>query len=93
MRRPVVACAAVALLVAPAAAAGPILDRAAGSLDGDPVYVDPSATPTLSPSEESDLESEIAQQGDGPIYVAVLPAAAKVEVGGDATDVVRALHD
>ena len=78
-------------MLVPAALAGPIVDRAAQSLDGDPVYVDPAATPTLTPSEESALESEIADNGDGPIYVAVLPAAAKDEVGGNATDVVGAL--
>src|SRR5262245_9401791 len=93
MRRLLVASAVVALSFVPAATAGPILDRTSQSLANDPVYVDPAATPTLTPSEASALASEIADKGDGPIFVAVLPAAAKDEVDGNATDVVRAIHD
>jgi hypothetical protein len=83
--------ALLALTLAPAAQAGEILDRAAAALRNDPVYVDPQADPTLTAAEKQGLEDAIAGRGDGPIYVAVLPAAARKEAGGDATEALSEL--
>jgi hypothetical protein len=89
VRRAVPAAAAVALLVpallvglAGPAMAGPWVDRAAGNLRGDPVYVNPSARPTLSLLEAEQVRTRIALAGT-PVYVAVLPAQALGEAGGD----------
>jgi hypothetical protein len=82
----------LALALAPAAAAGPIVDRAASALATSPVYVDPQAERALSPSETAQLRNEIETRGHGPIYVAVLPNAALEEAGGDALGVVDQLE-
>lgn len=74
MRFLVVLLAALAL--APSALAGPIVDRAASALASDPVYVDPAATKTITPAQAARVRDEIRTRGDGPIYIAVLPAAA-----------------
>jgi hypothetical protein len=84
--------ALVFLVVTPVARAGTIIDRAAAALENDPVYVDPSATKTISASDERRVEREIETRGHGPIYVAVLPNAALREAGGDATGVIDELH-
>src|SRR4051794_5091873 len=85
------AAALCVLAFAPDARAGAIIDRAAQSLQSDPVYVDPQAKPTISAAEERRLENEIARAGGGPIYVAVLPGAARGEAGGDAGEALRVL--
>jgi hypothetical protein len=82
----------LALALAPSAAAGPIVDRAAAALAANPVYVDPQAERALSPGESARLRNEIATRGHGPIYIAVLPAAAVNEAGGDAVGVVDLLR-
>jgi hypothetical protein len=87
------AVAALALALAPAAGAGPILERAAGALATDPVYVDPEASPALTPAEERRLEEAIATEGEGPIYVAVVPEAARAEAGGDTGEALRELAE
>ena len=76
----------VALALAPASHAGEIIDRAVDALGDDPVYVDPEAKPTLTPAQERELEATIEDAGNGPIFVAVLPAAVRAEAGGDATE-------
>jgi MYXO-CTERM domain-containing protein len=84
---------AVGLTLVPAALGGEILDRAARALATDPVYVDPEATPKLTADQERRLESEISRAGEGPIYVAVLPAKASNETGGDAAAALAELAD
>jgi hypothetical protein len=70
------------LLAAPAWA-GPWVDRAAGSLRDDPLYVHPSARPTLSPPDVERVRARLAIAGT-PVFVAVLPGQARGEAGGDA---------
>ena len=70
-------------LAAPAWAAGPWVDRAAGSLRDDPLYVHPSARPTLSPPEVERVRARLTIAGT-PVFVAVLPGQARSEAGGDA---------
>jgi hypothetical protein len=88
----IVLVALCALVLAPAATAGTIVDRAAAALRQSPVYVDPSAEKTISAAEAARVREEIETKGHGPIYVAVLPEAAVDEAGGSATGVVGELH-
>ena len=82
---PAMALAVLVLLVGLAgpATAGPWVDRTAGNLRDDPVYVHPAARPTLSLPEAERVRARIALAGT-PVYVAVLPAQALPEAGGDA---------
>jgi MYXO-CTERM domain-containing protein len=82
-----------ALLFAPAASAATYIDAAAAGLESDPVYVDPAAEARLSDSDAARLRDRIAHANAGPIYIAVVPAAARNEAGGDATDWLRMLAD
>ena len=76
------AVAATALvLAAPAAAQTPIIDRAAESARGRTVFVHRGAT-VLTPAEARRIERQIESVANGPLYVAVLPAAARREVDG-----------
>jgi len=79
----------LALVFVPVAGAGRYVDRAANALASDPVYVDPAATYEI---DAGALRREIEGRGDGPIYIAVLPAAALAEGGGAATGVIDELH-
>jgi hypothetical protein len=85
------AIAVVALALAPAAAAGPIVDRAANALAGSPVYLDPAAT-TVTQAQAARLRTEIESQAHGPVYVAILPKAALAEGGGSAVGIADELH-
>jgi hypothetical protein len=87
----VLAVLAAALVAAPAARAGQIINRAAQALASDDVYVDPSAEARLDSGEVRRLRDEISSRNAGPMYVAVLPEAAKREAGGSAVGVARAL--
>jgi hypothetical protein len=82
---PVLAGLVLCLLVGPAAPAwaGPWVDRAAGSLRDDPLYVHPSARPTLSPPDVERVRARLTIAGT-PVFVAVLPGQARAEAGGDA---------
>jgi hypothetical protein len=73
--RLVLAAVLAALWLAPAAAAGPLLDRAVTGLESDPVYVDPQAERALSAGDAERLRAEIEANGGGPVYIAVLPEA------------------
>src|SRR5207244_3775301 len=53
--------------------------------------VEPARRPRQTPGQKDRLEDEIPKQGDGPIYIAVLAAAARNEAGGDTTEALRAL--
>jgi hypothetical protein len=86
---------AAALLIGLSAApahAGPIVDAAATALANDPVYVDPEAEKAIGAADERRIEREIETNGHGPMYIAILPAAAVREAGGDATGVVDEIH-
>jgi hypothetical protein len=72
----------VAGLAGPARA-GPWVDRAAGSLRDDPLYVHPAARPTLSVPDQERIRARLALAGT-PVFVAVLPSQAVGEAGGNA---------
>src|SRR3954468_5274471 len=80
-----------ALLLAPAASAQDAVGEAAEALASDPVYVDPSAERALSAAEADRLRARIDERGAGPLFVAVLPDAAKREGGGSAQGVAQAI--
>ena len=83
------ALALTAVLGAPAAYAGPIIDRAVQELASDPVYVDPTAELAISDAAATDLRERISQTGAGPMYIAILPERAASEAGGDPDEVLR----
>ena len=72
--------AALALLGS-TSTAGPVLDEAVPELKQDRVYVAPDAELSISDAEERRIEEAI-QEGDAPIFIAVLPLAAETEAGG-----------
>jgi hypothetical protein len=81
---PVLAGLVLCLLagLATPAAAGPWVDRAAGRLRDDPLYVHPAARPTLSAADAERVRARLTVAGT-PVYVAVLPDQARRESGGD----------
>ena len=72
-----------AILAAPALAQSGGIEGAVSALRSSPVYVDPAADPKLSDRQASALRDRIETQRAGPMYVAVLPASALDEAGGD----------
>jgi hypothetical protein len=82
---------AVAATPALAHAQGQIED-AARALASDPVYVAPGAERALSSAQAGELRRRIERGDAGPVYVAVLPAAAVDEAGGSADEVVPQLY-
>ena len=72
-------------LTAPAAAQTPILDAAAESFRGRPVFF--LVTTDLTPAEIQGLERQIEQGARGPLYIAILPATARREADGTTTGV------
>jgi hypothetical protein len=72
----------VAVTAAPAAA-GPWVDRTAGSLREDPLYVHQAARPTLTPAAAAQVRAALARAGT-PVFVALLPRQALAEAGGSA---------
>ena len=80
---------ATCLLVAAPAAAQGVLSQAAQALHNSPVYVDTEAERALSEREQARLRDLIAESGAGPMYIAVLPGAAREEAGGDPTAALR----
>src|SRR5829696_10220733 len=91
MLHPAVLAVVLLALSAAPAWAGPGVDQAATALREDPVYVDPEADPGLSAGQERRLENQISEASAGPIYVAVLPPAARSEAGGDVGGLVELL--
>ncbi|HWT22416.1 MAG TPA: hypothetical protein VN213_02810 [Solirubrobacteraceae bacterium] len=83
MTRLVLLTAALVLLLAPAAHAGELIDRAAQALAGDNVYVDPDASPSLTAAEVERLRDRIDTSRAGRVYVAVMPEGIEREAGGD----------
>jgi hypothetical protein len=88
MRRFAVIVAALAL--APSAQAAGVLRQAAQALRSDPVYVAPGAEEQV---DAARVRSEIESSRSGPVYVAVLPASAANEAGGDPTEAVHAIAE
>jgi hypothetical protein len=67
------------------------LDRAAEALRLNSVYVDPDAERAISGTQADALREAIADERAGPLYLAVLPADAAQEAGGDASAALREL--
>jgi hypothetical protein len=84
---------AAALVLVPAAQAGPTIDRAVAALNSDPVYVDPAAELAASRADQDRLRRQIDGAGAGPVYVAILPTAAEQEAGGSPDGVLQAIHN
>lgn len=81
----------VLVLLATAAPAGASqLGDAVAALHRTPVYVAPGATPTLTAADQQRVRAAIAR-ANTPVYVAVLPASALDETGGDPGELVRRL--
>jgi hypothetical protein len=78
-------------LAAPAAARTPILDAAADSFRDRSVFFLYTTSTRLTPDEVRRLEGQIEQDARGPLYVAVLPSAARREADGTTTGVVLEL--
>jgi hypothetical protein len=74
---------AVSLVAAAPARAQGTLTEAAQALRDSPVYVDPGAERALTDRQATRLRDLIAEEHAGPMYVAVLPASARDEAGGD----------
>jgi len=80
---PLILAGLLLCLLAGPAWAGPWVDRTAGNLRDDPLYVQPAARPTLSQPEQERIRARLALVGT-PIFVAVLPTQALAEAGGNA---------
>jgi hypothetical protein len=87
--RSLVLAVVLSLLVAAPAQAQRALESAAQALRDSPVYVDPDAERALSEREQARLRELISDSGAGPMYVAVLPASARDQAGGDPTAALR----
>lgn len=88
---------ALGLLVTPPAWSQAVVDqdllgRAASELRREPVFVDPEAEHAISSAAAAQLESAI-EGGETPIFVAVLPASAAEEAGGEPNAVPVALAE
>lgn len=68
------------------------VEEAGRALRRDAVFVHPGADPSISDSAADDLREKINDSGD-PIFIAVLPPSAIEEVGGDASDLPKAVRD
>lgn len=88
---PLLAVLLMFLIGVPSAQAGPVVNRAASALSSDPVYVAPDARPSVTSAEAAMLRSDIAKDHSGPTYIAILPASAGNEEGGDPTAVALAI--
>jgi hypothetical protein len=71
-------------LTAPAASQTPILDAAADAFRGRSVFF---LATDLRPEEIQGLERQIEQEARGPVYIAILPEAARREADGTTTGV------
>jgi hypothetical protein len=65
--------------------------QAASALRTDPVFVHPDAESNLDEDDVDRLRERVAESQAGPIYIAVLPDDARMETGGDASEVVQLL--
>jgi hypothetical protein len=87
-RLAILALAAAIAAAAPAHAQG-TLSTAAQALRQSPVYVDPKAERALSEREAARLRELISSEKAGPMYIAVLPASATDQAGGDPSAALR----
>jgi uncharacterized membrane protein YgcG len=78
--------AALALAAPAAAQEASTLEQAAASLRTDPVYIHPG-TDMLTEAEAESLRRLIGREGNGPIMLAILPAAARAEADDSSTQV------
>ncbi len=69
--------------VAQETSTGSSLSEAAQALSASTVYVDPQAERAISEEEAERLRSRIRSAGAGPLRIAILPAEAADEAGGD----------
>ena len=67
------------------------LTEAADALARDPVYVDRAAERAIGEADAERLRERIEAKDAGPLYVAILPASATREAGGDAEQVLAAI--
>ncbi len=82
LRLAIAAALLVTLTALPAAAqAGPIIEGAAEALRETSVYVHPDAD--LSAQDADGIREQLGAAEAGPVYIAVLPAEAADEAGGD----------
>ena len=81
--RLVVALLSALLVLAGTAHAQDRLASAAERLRSDPVYVDPDAERVISEEQAERLRRAITREDAGPLYLAILPASAAREAGGD----------
>jgi hypothetical protein len=72
-----------------APAQGTAAEEAVAGLRADSIYVAPGAKPGLSPAERDAVRRAVAEGESGPVYVAVLPAGAVGQAGGDAGALLR----
>lgn len=91
MRRLLLLLMVAALALPSVATAGPILERTAAALSSNPVYVDPQAETTISQAEAEELRGRIEASNAVPLYIAIVPRAARNEAGGDAAEFLRLL--
>ncbi|MGI8606386.1 MAG: hypothetical protein ACR2L0_04425, partial [Gaiellaceae bacterium] len=82
---------ALAVVAAGPAGAAEELTSAADALARDPVYVAPAAERRIAEADAERLRDRIEAKDAGPLYVAILPASAAREAGGDAEQVLEAL--
>jgi hypothetical protein len=87
----VVLAAALAVMAAGTAGAAGMLTDAAAGLAGDPVYVDPTAERAISEADAEQLRDRIKAEDAGPLFIAILPAAAAREAGGSAEQALAAI--
>jgi uncharacterized membrane protein YgcG len=90
-----VALGCVLTLAASSPAAGAVdgtIAEAASALRTSPVFVDDQASPTLSEQQAARLRRQIEGGPSAPLYIAILPAAALAEAGGDPVEVLRELR-
>src|SRR6187401_183783 len=81
------------LVLAAPASAGQQVDAAVAGLRSDPVYVAPDARNILDAAGADRVRRAIRDSGNGPVYVAVLPASSRDEAGGSTGQLVSEIHD
>ena len=93
--RPLLLIGTLVIALAPAVSAHAqgTLSEAAQALRDSSVYVHPDAERALSDDEVERLRTLIADTGAGPIYLAILPASARDEAGGDPSAALREIAE
>jgi hypothetical protein len=86
MRAAVVVLTALVLASPASAQEAGLLEQAATALRSNPVYVHPD-TGMLTEAEAASLRDVISREGNGPVFVAILPAAAQAEADNSSTQV------